>query len=423
MKIFFGEGFLNGVRPLFDDKNRKKLGDRELLADFDALMIASNYLKKSGAIIEVSGREQRACENLWANFSDAINGEQGASQKFNSIQGFKELLYTEALVLNAVNERILSLEQSLVAANTKKSPLFKKSVKVASKELKQENGKIVDSNEKAVYKRNRDEAVAVWGILGARVMKNYYMYQMAVNNRNGRPNEQIVVNGKNITNIMQKLYHGKFTKIYPISEYKDRDQKFATELPKIVAESRRDLVTTLHGMYDNLTREVIFGRVEPYTTSDDEKCFYTFEQDVEEGKFSKFGKKVVAGTLAASMIFNTVGYPISMMLDEEERENPPVVVPSEPIITPIPEENGNIVITDDPNMVAPNPAEEDEEVQENIGENGTIVPDEEPEQDNGGENNQEKDPSYDQPNDPVPDENRTNTDKGKDTSEDFWIMN
>lgn len=433
MKVFFGEKFLQGIKPLFDKKTRKWIGDRELLADFDALAIGANFLKKSGVQLEVNGREQRACENVWNNYKAAVKDGRGAALKFNSIQGFKELLFVETLVLNAVNERIISLEQELVNANTKKSSTFNKSVKAATKELEKEHGKMTEKDAKAVYKRNRDEAVAVWGVLGARVMKNYYMYQMAVNNRNGKPNQEIVVNGKNITNIMQKLYHGKFTKIYPISEYKDRDQKFEAELPKIVAESRRDLITTLHGVHDQLTREIIFGKVEPYVTIEDAKCFYTFEEDITENKFSTFGKKFVAGTLAASMIFNTVGYPLSMLTGEDEKELPPITVPGDkptPVL-PVDPENGNIVITDNPDMVAPNPSEEEEDVQDNIGENGTIVPDVEPEQTpeaGDGDTPQtpvvpdEKDPSYDQPTDPVPDENRTNNDKGKDTSEDFWVM-
>ena len=94
-------------------------------------------------------------------------------------------------------------------------------------------------------------------------------------------------------------------------------------------------------------------------------------------------------------------------------------------------EDENIIITDDENMVSPNPAEDEEETQGNIGDNGTIMPDEEPslpdddQQSDTSTETQlpEKDPSYDMPNDPIHGENTSNKDKGENTDEDFWFMN
>ena len=426
MKIFFGKRFLDGIKPLYDENKRQQLKDEALLADFDAMVMASSYLKKTGVVLEVSGREERACERFWNNYLDAMLNGGRATERFYSMQGAKEKLYVQAILLNAINERILRLESDLVRANTKKGKEDKKAQSQARKDLKSENGKMVEDDEKAVYKRNRDEAVALWGILSAKVLKNYYDYQMAVNNRNDEPNKEIVVNGKNLSDIVKKLYHGKFTKIYPISNYPNRDKIFERELPKLMAESRRELMTPIHGIYDRMTREIIFGKIEDYSIEgSDPASFNTFipEDQVEKGA-NKFAKRLGAGMLAASMIFNSVGYPLSQILGGENKGEIEAVTPQVPNDNhqPQDEKNEDIIITNNPNEVSPNPAEDNEKAQENIGDKGTITPEVEPDLPEN-EENIEKNPEFDMPNDQIPNENTSNNNKGEDTSEDFWVMN
>lgn len=427
MKIFFGDKFVNGIKVLYNKPNRALVSDTALLSEFDVLATTGMYLKRSGISFEVSGKQERASKNVWNNFLATIVDytNEGKAKVFYSMQGAKEKLFVEAMLLNIVNERILRLENEYTAALGKKSSVEKSAMKLAKKDLKQENGQMVNDDAKAVYKKNREEAVALWSVLAAKVIKNYYDYQMAVNNKNDEPRKPIVVSGKNVDDIIKKLYHGKFTKLYPISNYPNRDEIFAREFPKFIAENRRDFMNITHGIYDIMVREINFGPVDSYTLEDDSlESFGVFSvNDVKEKKSSKFAKRATAAVVAASLLFNSVGYPIGEILELKEKGDAPVVtpqVPDEPQTPDNEEKDENIIITDNPDLISPNPAEDEEEVQENIGENGTIIPDKEPETE--GEEKPEKDPSYDMPNDTIPEENTSNNNKGDNADEDFWFM-
>ena len=105
MKIFFGDRFISGIKILFNKPNRKLVSDAALLSEFDLLATTGMYLKRSGVSFEVSGKEERACKNVWNNFLETMVDEEnaGKAKVFYSMQGAKEKLYLEAMLLNVVN--------------------------------------------------------------------------------------------------------------------------------------------------------------------------------------------------------------------------------------------------------------------------------------------------------------------------------
>lgn len=424
------EQTINGARKMQSNKAfRKQLASANLLIDYDVLFIAMDYIAKTGLKVSMAPQEMDSCRKLLQEVEKAYCGDIKVGE-LNSMQNFARLTHYQALLLNNLSKR----EAVIKNLDPKKR------------------------KDKKLCKRLVDEYENLWAILGSRVVKNYYDYASTRDGyEKGVISEQeyigsqsdVVVGGVNLSKVLKSLYRDKFSKTYVVNNLPEREEVFKRELPKVVKENKTVFNRATKGIYVDMVKDITSNRkFEAYTGG------VHNEPDV---KASKLGKRIAAGALSAVLLANSLAGPVSQIAKQFESDKPGVTTPDQPdnpnideIITPEEDRwNGNAIITDDPNTVAPNVSEDSEKPADNIGSfeedddltNDTVLPDLAPgdntdvfnpnDSENSGEDTKEESPSvdHDSPNEkPVvsgdKDNEKSETEGSADDRDDnFWIMN